>query len=887
MATEGKRSKGRFLYLFDWNAKSRKKLFSNKSESSEGSNQGKEDGDNLVISQYLMREIRENDGHPSFRGSDNYNYESSGNRDDGYEARPPGVVARLMGLDTMPATTSCEASSVTSYECPAVNSSYYPRGAVLLQQGHHIMDNSYSPNRVDGFSWNTRDSRKSKINGYPIERFQTEVLPPKSTKPISITHHKLLSPFKSPGFVPSKDAAYIMEAASRIIDPSPQPSGRTKISSVGSPSSSFRIQDLRERMDAAQRSFRLSEMPNTPKQSSSVSQMRGSPYDRSTHRSLFRNIMGSQTSSSQKVKSKGKSISLPVQNKASTQKNDGFASGDSRSRLHKERKKVVAKQKESNAAKELNTQKVGTSKSSRKRTSGVLQQNSDKQNSVSRRDKSSLKSSVSEQQPRKNVSGVNSVRPSKIVNRVFVNAENGSKKVVTTTISSKERPLNDEKRPSLNKIKNISRGKQIPEKVDDSGRRFPDSKGKRAMQHDHSPHSDSKKYMDVISFTFTSPIKKSGSPSLPAVEAIEARVNQFYDDTIGTEHLEERGSLAMPLGLKLIDSGSLSRLLEQKLQELTDKIVSTKLSPTVEGRDTDFLSCLSESASLHGLGGTNTLEYDDWCDRDQTSTVFDDDCSSSIITRSSQKFEDSEDIEDHCVIGTNEEVNRESELEHHNISIPECSISGSWVSSTSNLTYGYDQPSSPQSQDVISSFFTEDVVPREDEADFTDGMFYWELEYVRYMLHYAGLNRSILVDDCNIIDPNLFDLLENLINASGRTAEQCSKLDRRILFDCISESVGYKHERAIFGSYKGWIKWGFLLQTDWLTEEVYKEISCWQSMGNLMVDELVDYDMSTQVGKWLDFDIESLEEGMDIEEDVIASLVDELVADLCIQSLSI
>lgn len=34
MATEKKRLKGRFLYLFDWNAKSRKKLFSNKSESS-------------------------------------------------------------------------------------------------------------------------------------------------------------------------------------------------------------------------------------------------------------------------------------------------------------------------------------------------------------------------------------------------------------------------------------------------------------------------------------------------------------------------------------------------------------------------------------------------------------------------------------------------------------------------------------------------------------------------------------------------------------------------------------------------------------------------------------------------------------------------------------
>ncbi|KAK9735665.1 hypothetical protein RND81_04G218500 [Saponaria officinalis] len=832
--------------------------------------------------------MRENGDHPSLRGSDNYNYASSGNGDDGYGGRPPGVVARLMGLDTMPTTASCEASSVLSYESPAVNSSHYPRGAVPFQQGNHIMEYSYSPNKVDILSWNSLNSRKSKIPGRAIERFQTEVLPPKSAKPISITHHKLLSPIKSPGFVPSKDAAYIMEAAARIIDPSPQLPGRTKISSLGSPSSSFRMQDLRDRMDAAQRSFRLSDTPKTPKQSPRVNQVRGSPSDRSSHRSLFRNIIGSQTSSSQKGKSKGKSTSAPVQSKANTQKREGLDSRDSRSRLQKERKKVVAKQKEPNAPKEMNTRDAGPSRSSRKRTSGVLRQNNDKQNSVSNRDKSSLKSSVSESQSRKIPPGVdNSAGPSKIVNRVFVNAENGSKKVATTSISSKDRPSNSDRRPSLNKINNISRSKQMPDKVDDSGKNLPDSKGKRAIQHDRSPQSDSRRDMDVISFTFTSPIKKSTSQSLPAVEATETNEHQFCDDSIGGEQLDAVSLISMPTGLKLIDSGSLSRLLEQKLQELTDKIGSTKSNSMVEGPDNDSVSCLSESVSLHVLGGTDTIEYDDWCDRDQTSTIFDDDCSSSIVTRSSQKWEDYEDFEDHDITDTNRELNQESESGHPNISIAECSISGSWVSSnTSDFTYGYDQPSSPRSQEVISSLSIDGAHPREDEADYTDAMFYWELEYVRYALHYAGLKRSTLIDDCKIIDPGLFDLLENLITASGRTSEQCSKSDRIVLFDCICESVSVRHERAIFGSYKSWLKWDYLLQNDLLTEEVYKDISCWQSMGNLMVDELVDWDMSTQYGKWLDFEIESLEEGAEIEEDIVASLVDELVADLTVQFLS-
>ncbi|KAL9233429.1 hypothetical protein vseg_008433 [Gypsophila vaccaria] len=885
MAAEAKRSKGRFLYLFDWNAKSRKKLFSNKSDSSEGSNQGQENGDNLAVSQYLMREMRENGDHPSLRGSDNYNYPSLRNGDDGYGGKPPGVVARLMGLDTMPTTTSSEASSVSSYESPAVNSTRYPRGPVPLQQGNHTMHYNYSPSKMDSFSWNSLNSRKSTIPGRAMERFQTEVLPPKSAKPISITHHKLLSPIKSPGFVPSKDAAYIMEAAARIIDPSPELSSRTKISSLGSPSSSFRMQDLRDRMDAAHRSFRLPDTPKTPKQSPRVNQVRASPSDRSSHRSLFRNIIGSQTSSSQKGKSKGKSIPAPVQNKANIQKREGVDRSDSRSRVPKDRKKVTAKQKEATAPKEIKTREAGSSRSSRKRTSGALRQNNDKQNSISNRDKSSLKSSVSETQPRRSSPTDSSAGPSKTVNKVYMNAENGPKKVLTTTI--KERPLDSEKRPSLNKMKNISRSKQTLDGVNDVGKRLPDSKGKRALQHDHSPQSESRRDMDVISFTFTSPIKKSVSHSSPAVEATETSDQQFCDDSHGNEQLDAASSLSMPTGLKLIDSGSLSRLLEQKLQELTDKIGSTKSNSMVEGPDTDSMSCLSESVSLHGLGATETVEYDDWCDRDQTSTVFDDDCSSSIITRSSHKWEDFEDNEDRGIAGTNIEVNHESELEHHIISNPECSISGSWISSTtSDFTYGYDQPSSPRSQEVISSLCTEGVNPREDEADYAEAMFYWELEYIRYTLHYAGLKNSTMIDDCKIIDPGLFDLLENLINASGRTSEQCSKSDRRVLFDCISESVSARHERAVGGSYKAWLKWGFLLQNDLLTEEVYKDISCWQNMGDLMVDELVDWDMSTQHGKWLDFETESLEEGMDIEEDIVAYLVDELVADLSVQFLS-
>jgi hypothetical protein len=37
--------------------------------------------------------------------------------------------------------------------------------------------------------------------------------------------------------------------------------------------------------------------------------------------------------------------------------------------------------------------------------------------------------------------------------------------------------------------------------------------------------------------------------------------------------------------------------------------------------------------------------------------------------------------------------------------------------------------------------------------------------------------------------------------------------------------------------------------------------------------------MSTRYGKWLDFSIEAFEEGLEIENGILTSLVDELVSD--------
>ncbi|KAK3223167.1 hypothetical protein Dsin_010192 [Dipteronia sinensis] len=105
------------------------------------------------------------------------------------------------------------------------------------------------PNR-ECLSWNPVESRVCKVQNRPIERFQTEILPPKSAKSIPFTHHKLLSPIKNPGFIPTKNTAYLMEAAAKIIEASPQSTAKSRRLSVAS-LVPLKIWDLKDKLEAA------------------------------------------------------------------------------------------------------------------------------------------------------------------------------------------------------------------------------------------------------------------------------------------------------------------------------------------------------------------------------------------------------------------------------------------------------------------------------------------------------------------------------------------------------------------------------------------------------------------------------------------------------------
>ncbi|KAG2284074.1 hypothetical protein Bca52824_055294 [Brassica carinata] len=222
---ERKRSRGGFLNLFDWPGKLRKKkLFSSGSlELSEEPSKTKQNAHNLFKpSLNEVDEIGKNWNCNS--RSDSSCCASSVTSDDGQGTRAPSVVARLMGLESLP---------VPNVKEPVLDPFFFR---------HSLNTNKWNAYENLGYV-NLRSDYDDRNR--PVERFQSETFPPRSAKPISVAKNRLLSPIRSPGlFVPSRNPVYVMEAASRMIEPSPRMVTRTV---------PMRIQDLREKLKAAKK----------------------------------------------------------------------------------------------------------------------------------------------------------------------------------------------------------------------------------------------------------------------------------------------------------------------------------------------------------------------------------------------------------------------------------------------------------------------------------------------------------------------------------------------------------------------------------------------------------------------------------------------------------
>ncbi|GER26120.1 phosphatidylinositolN-acetyglucosaminlytransferase subunit P-related [Striga asiatica] len=712
---------GGFLQIFDWNAKSRKKLFSSKSDAPGRSKQKKRCDGNLPTTRIQKMEVDEIiGGASSIKEGSDYSYSccSSVMDEDFYETRAPSVVARLMGLDSMPLSDS--------QSLPTLN--YY---------------NHHQPQKSETFQDGITNSGSLPVqNARVIEKFQTEVLPPKYAKSISVTHHKLLSPIKSGYFNPSTDGTRVMEAATRIIEFEPN----KKVKSRKPPSRIF---------------------------------------EGSQRKGEVKNLKGPENK-------KGKSISLALQAKANIQKREDM----------NVKKKEICELSPSNSNNNTNSiifisqlaaRKHIAKKPSCQNGPNVLRQNNQKQNCIVDRGKSPVKSTP------------------KVVK---------SKLSGTSRVSSSKK-TGSEVKDDKNKAERVAQKKRC---VDGN------SKAVGWNQEDRR-----KTGTNVVSFTFTAPIKGCHSKSL----------------YIGNNNIK--------------GGDALSSLLEEKLKELAQKVEFSEHKSDLEGNqavdemDIDNQDLLEELSITDSNTSRATKSLD--CRFPSPVSVLD-------LSPSAERF-NSSDTADSNSMGVSKQCSSSIQSSHE--------LLDDMYSSKMFLASEADAELTDSASSNSIATIVKTQVPTLNSTNHHVMSQKWELEYVKEILFKVELmfEDFAVGRSQGVIKPHLFDKLEmskGYLSKSGHV----STVERKLLFDCVGECLDFRCRP--YGC-KSWVKNASVIKRkERLAGEVCKEISGWSPVGDSMIDELVDKNMSSQHGKWLDFDVEAFELGLQLETRVLNSLIDELVA---------
>lgn len=566
----------------------------------------------------------ENKASSSDKGSNDWNSASCVTSEDGNGSRAPSVVARLMGLDSLPTTNVAEpsSSSASFSDSSSFRASHYDKSGLWSDFYARDYVNMPNGNGLETLSRNHVESRSQRQPNRPIERFQTEVLPPKSAKSIPITHHKLLSPIKNPGFVPTKNATYIMEAAAKIIEASPRTPAKSRASSVGPSSVPLRIRDLKEKIEAANKACGSEKSKDASASKYTRGQYSSKTPNGSEYVLVTRASVDSGKRNFNNSRDKGRSVSLAVQAKTNVQRKDGSTSCGNRNSMNQ-------KEAKSN---HLPKRQPSLQRSEQKRTSpegsnNVLRPNNQKQNCVSNKDKSG-KNPVSNHPARRTRSSSGSVEPSKTVNKVVVNSKAGSKKMGSvSTAAQRDVPLS--------KVRNVSRKKQSvcqDVRLEETSAGSNSSsvrigEGERSIKCNISTDSytsmspdNRKPGMDVISFTFNSPLKKSPreSESLGQVMILEKRFG-INSDGDKDQPLCSKFALSSA-GFNVVGADSLGALLEQKLHELTCKVQSYQSNLFI---DESSAGCVSGSQDSNVVSTPSRGKQVQVCLlRDQTDSMY-------------------------------------------------------------------------------------------------------------------------------------------------------------------------------------------------------------------------------------------------------------------------
>ncbi|KAK7269415.1 hypothetical protein RIF29_22141 [Crotalaria pallida] len=917
---EKKRSKGSFLSFFDWNVKSRKKLFSDTPNLPEVSRQRKENVENMPKSQ-LNRINVENRGAKDPRSIANcdVNCALSTNSDEGYGTKAPSLVARLMGLDSLPPdSTVSELSSTSLHGSSSLGCCNCYEGAFhSMADYYHVDSHINMPLKMEKSSLVAMETKAQKM---AMKRFQSEMLPPKSAKPVPVTHNKLLSPVKSHSYIPPKNAAHIMDAAAKIIEASPQPYIRNRMSSAGPSSVPSRIFGLKDKLEAAHYASELVDLCN-------AKPVNGKPSERSNNLNkstlAFKGSRDSDKNGSRHLASKGKSVSLAVPSKDNVHRRDASISNGNSGYMKQKEKNEIKQNQLSRSTKKPVTDRARAvqHKTCTGHNSNVHGLNNQKQNSLTNKEGKST-SKMDSNKPTRTSSSESSTGARNSTNKGAINA-NIEPKRSSTRVSDTQKEFPVSKRKSVSEKKRyISRDVQNETRGPDNAvNNYESNSIKHFVTTDGSIDQDAFSNTasnDVISFTFTSPLRRNMPESQSSTEQVMETRNRIGVNSLDhSEKLYPRKLSYSPLGLDTIDGDVLSELLEKKIQELASRVKPSQCTLATEGSFAGLGSSLEEK-SLSLVSATGT-EQEKSFHRGLLGKKLDDmignGCSScdSPVLGMHQQQQTSEPMEGPgCSSSSSGESGNDLNSPHSRAvtDFENPFVYESFLDSEDSSTYGSTVYSFMQGEEVSNSSPIDESASLESRVawsekssstvaegnmgikplsgmsnliDFPTSKRNMELEYVKDILSNAELlaEEFVVGQTDKVIMPNLFDVLENHSNGAESYREH-SKLERKVLFDATSECLELRCKKAFVGSCKAWPRWmASVKNKSWLAEELYKEMMGFRSIEEeVVVDELVNKDMSTGLGTWLDFDIEAFQEGIDVELDIVTYLINELVSDL-------
>ncbi|WOL18880.1 hypothetical protein Cni_G27677 [Canna indica] len=877
---------GGFFHLLDWNRKSRNKLFRVGNACSEKTIQGDRSDDNTPSSQFHPIGRDPLEGSADSKSSSHY----SGalvNDQEGNAFKNPGVVARLMGLDYIPAPGNFEPNSTSLHDVHSL------QGDNNKKRGTECTnDNFYHATTGSDICSGKPESKLPKMRNNPMESFQVETMPPRVTKTISIVHHKLLSPVKSSGFISPKNAAYIIEAVGKIPESELQGGTVGGVHSFKSHLNISKDHALNE-IIAIPGKLSLQESSQIITKRDDTTSIRAQTSKRSFKGSRDSTVGSSlsTTNGSNPSGTKGNQSSVTLaasKAKLNAQRREGSnVKSGSTIGLKLKNNEGCSLNKPVNSL--LNDQKNNL------HTRRALpKQNNLKENNVcsitSGRSKLAFQSSGSEQKGMKNIPGDVSADKTKISNKL------GNAKVGFMRKDRESANFDKDGLPS--DYKNFTQRKGLVEQNSYSSKSAGKLVQHNVMMDEHSRRYDYNKHkstesMDVVSFTFTSPIRKPVShASIHKVEN-QDKMNRHTNNTSQLAVDSENEMFSHPK-LNMMEGDYLGIILERKLHELTSGAGSPY--KVVKGSSfSAYASVLDASASAFNEPTFTPAEhqkkslvpsYDSLLSTGDQAEYM-----SYTLQEVNRVERDKNDVD--------EESGHQDESPFFCYSIESCKIvhgskMGSYSSPiraeemagcncTNNSSSVAHEIESPHTMSPVLLNSDGEIVSETSIVGHANSCSQ-ELTYVKEIIINTGFTFEDLIPcpvdhSFEILDPVLFDKLEETrTSAAYDEAEKKLWMRRKMLFDSVNECLDTKCSRYFRAGYQSWSK-GVTVVAKELAEELYKEISGWSSIGDWMVDELVNEDMNTHLGAWIHYDIEAFEAGVEIEGGVLNSLVDEVVAD--------